>query len=84
MPAKDSRNTHWQGPRDIEIGVSDALQRHVTRHVVSPRPVSDKRLAFEHARPRILRECAAEATGVLLYVYVLEHRAMKDSFFNRD
>lgn len=54
---------------DMEIGVTDALQRHVTRHVIAPKPVSQRRLDFEHARPRWLREMMAEATGVFFYVY---------------
>ncbi|KAK5210645.1 hypothetical protein LTR47_001365 [Exophiala xenobiotica] len=54
---------------DIEIGVSDALQRHITRHVVQPKPVSQRKLNFEHKRPRILREMMAEATGVFFYVF---------------
>lgn len=53
---------------DIEIGISDALQRHITRHVVAPKPVSQRKLNFEHKRPRVLRECMAEATGVFFYV----------------
>lgn len=55
---------------DIEMGVSEALQRHVTRHVHQPKPVSQRKLDFEHRRPRWLRECMAEATGVFFYVYV--------------
>jgi len=54
---------------DIEIGVSEVLKRHVTRHVVHGEPVSQRRLDFEHSRPKILREMAAEATGVFFYVY---------------
>lgn len=54
---------------DIEIGVSDALQRHATRHVAQHKPVSQKVLNFERRRPRWLRECVAEATGVFLYVF---------------
>ena len=54
---------------DIEIGVSDALQRHITRHVVPPKPVSQRKLNFEHRRPRLLREMMAEATGVFFYVF---------------
>lgn len=56
---------------DLEIGVSEAIRRHVTRHVVSPKPVSERTLNFEHKRPRWLRECVAEGTGVFFYVYVL-------------
>ena len=54
---------------DIEIGYADALQRHVTRHVIPPPPVSQRRIDFEHRRPRVLRECMAEATGVFFYVF---------------
>jgi len=54
---------------DIEIGVSDALQRHITRHVVPPKPVTQRKLNFEHRRPRLLREMMAEATGVFFYVF---------------
>jgi hypothetical protein len=53
----------------IEIGYADALQRHITRHVVPPKPVSQRKLDFEHKRPRVLRECMAEATGVFFYVF---------------
>lgn len=54
---------------DLEVGVTDAVQRHATRHVVAPKPVSQRKLDFEHARPRWFRECAAEALGVFMYVY---------------
>jgi hypothetical protein len=53
---------------DMEIGVTDAVQRHATRHVVLPKPVSQRRLDFEHSRPRWLSEMLAEATGVFFYV----------------
>jgi hypothetical protein len=53
---------------DIELGVSDALQKHVSRHVVPPKQVTERKLAFEARRPRILREMMAEATGVFFYV----------------
>ena len=56
---------------DIEVGYADALQKTITRHVVPAKPVSQRKLTFEHKRPRILRECMAEATGVFYYVYVL-------------
>ncbi|ETI20932.1 hypothetical protein G647_07275 [Cladophialophora carrionii CBS 160.54] len=58
-----------QHTNDIELGISDVLQRHVTRHVVAPKPVSQRKLDFEHERPRILREMMAEATGVFFYVF---------------
>jgi hypothetical protein len=56
---------------DIEIGISEALQRHATRHVVPAKPVSARVLTFERRRPRWLRECVGEATGVFFYVYVV-------------
>lgn len=59
----DRLHTH-----DMEVGATEALQRHVTRHVVPPPPVSQRRLNFEHSRPRIVREMMAEATGVFFYV----------------
>jgi hypothetical protein len=55
---------------DMEIGVTDAVQRHIQRHVVAPKPVSQRKLDFEHSRPRWMREMAAEALGVFFYVYV--------------
>jgi hypothetical protein len=57
---------------DMEMGVTDAVQRHVKRHVITPRPVSQRRLDFEHARWRWLREMAAEAMGVFFYVLVIQ------------
>ena len=38
---------------DIELGVSDALQKHASRHVIPPKPVSQRKLDFEHSRPRM-------------------------------
>ncbi len=56
---------------EIEIGISEALSRHIARHVVAASPVAQKTLNFEANRPRWLRECAAEALGVFIFVYVL-------------
>jgi len=53
---------------DMEIGITEAVQRHAHRHVARPKPVSQRRLDFEHARPRWIREMAAEAIGVFFYV----------------
>lgn len=53
----------------MEIGATDAVQQHFARRVVAPKPVSQRKLDFEHRRPRILRECMAEATGVFFYVW---------------
>lgn len=52
---------------DVEIGITDAIQKHYARHVVQRRPISQRQLEFEHKRPRWLRECLAEATGVFFY-----------------
>lgn len=60
--------TRSQTAPDIEIGLSEVLRRHVTRHLPS-KAVSQRTLDFEHKRPRIIRECAAEAIGVFFYVY---------------
>lgn len=43
--------------------------RHVTRHVHHAPTISQRRIDFEHKRPRLLRECAAEAAGVFFYVF---------------
>ena len=56
---------------EIEIGISEALSRHIARHVVAATPVSQKTLNYEARRPRWLRECIAEALGVFIFVYVL-------------
>lgn len=56
---------------DMEMGATEAVQQHMSRHVVATKPVSQRKLDFEHSRPRILRECMAEATGVFFYVYVV-------------
>ncbi|KAI5363770.1 putative major intrinsic protein [Septoria linicola] len=53
---------------DLEIGATEAVQQHFARHVVATKPVSQRKLNFEHSRPRWLRECMAEATGVFFYV----------------
>lgn len=52
---------------ELELGATEAIQRHLTRKVVEPKPVSQRKLDFEHARPRWLREMMAEATGVFFY-----------------
>lgn len=54
---------------DLELGTTEALQRHISRHVVATKPVSQRKLDFEHKRPRWLREMLAEATGVFFYVF---------------
>ncbi|KAB5563513.1 aquaporin-like protein [Coniochaeta sp. 2T2.1] len=54
---------------DMEIGITEAVQKHAQRHVAHPKPVSQRKLDFEHSRPRWMREMAAEALGVFFYVY---------------
>lgn len=50
---------------DVELGVTDAIQKHYSRHVVQRKPVSKRKLDFEAKRPRWMRECAAEIGGML-------------------
>jgi hypothetical protein len=66
MAGYDAQRLHTH---DMEIGVTDAVQKHVQRNVVAPKPISQRKLDFEHARPRWMREMAAEAIGVFFYVY---------------
>ncbi|KAF2770443.1 aquaporin-like protein [Teratosphaeria nubilosa] len=54
---------------DLELGATEAVQKHINRHVVATKPVSQRKLDFEHSRPRWLREMMAEATGVFFYVF---------------
>ncbi len=60
---------HRLHTNDMEIGVTEAVQKHVQRHVVAPKPITQRKGDFEHARPRWIREMAAEALGVFFYVY---------------
>ena len=72
-----ARTTGYDAQRmhtnDMELGVTDAVRRHVQRHVVPPKPVTQRKLDFEHARPRWMREMAAEALGVFFYVFVTSY-----------
>lgn len=52
---------------DVELGYTEAIQQHYARHVVQRKHVSQRKLDFEASRPRWLRECMAEATGVFFY-----------------
>lgn len=52
---------------DLELGATEAAQQHYQRHVVSPKAVTQRKLDFERARPRWLREMLGEATGVFFY-----------------
>lgn len=67
MASSGSENLRSEGG-DLEMGYTEALRRHVTRHVVERPPVSQRRLGFEHRRPRFLQECVAEAIGTFIYV----------------
>jgi hypothetical protein len=70
---------------DIEIGTSEVLQRHITRHVAATKPVSQRRLDFEHRRPRWLREMAAEATGVFFYgIFTGRNQSMEKLITDRN
>ncbi|KAL0262451.1 hypothetical protein SLS55_001419 [Diplodia seriata] len=51
----------------LEVGATDAVQKHYARRIVERRPVSERKLEFEQKRPRWLREMLAEATGVFFY-----------------
>ncbi|KAL9613571.1 MAG: hypothetical protein Q9167_001904 [Letrouitia subvulpina] len=35
---------------DLELGATEAVQKHYSRHVVAQKPVSQRKLDFEHAR----------------------------------
>ena len=74
MAELERANTVITSRGDVEIGITDSIQRHYARHVVQRKPISQAKLDFEHSRPRWLRECLAEATGVFFYGnYSCEH-----------
>lgn len=52
---------------DLEVGATDAIQKHFSRQVVARKAVTQRKLDFERSRPRWLRECIAEAAGVFFY-----------------
>lgn len=64
--ASDKR--HRLETSDIETGIANALQRHVTRHVAPAPKVTQTRLEYERKRPRWLKEMIAEAIGVFIFV----------------
>ena len=51
--ANGGNDMHRLHTHDIELGASDALQQHISRHVIPPKPVSQRRLDFETRRPRM-------------------------------
>ncbi|KAI4111469.1 MAG: hypothetical protein LQ345_006798 [Seirophora villosa] len=65
----EGEHMHRLETHDLELGATEAVQKHYSRHVVAQRPVTQRKLDFEHQRPRWLRECMAEATGVFFYVF---------------
>jgi len=50
------------------LDYSEALRKHTSRHVNATQPITQRQLDFEHRRPRLLQECAAEALGTFFYV----------------
>ncbi len=67
MSDLERSETVRDGSGDVEIGYTDAIQKHYARHVVQRKAISQRQLDFEGGRPRWLRECMAEATGVFFY-----------------
>jgi hypothetical protein len=67
MARNDLEEIHRLRSHDVELGLSDVLNKHVARHAAHQKPVSQRRLDFEHRRPLLLREMFAEATGVFFY-----------------
>lgn len=53
----------------MEHEISSGLHRYLDRIEVPYRPVSHRRLNFESRRPKVLRECLAEFTGVCFFVF---------------
>ncbi|KAI0472702.1 aquaporin-like protein [Xylariaceae sp. FL0804] len=69
MSESDHLGIHGRlGSHELELGTTEAVQRHISRQVIARKPVSQRKLDFEHRRPRLLREALAEATGVFFYV----------------
>lgn len=64
-----SEDLRRQRTGELELGVTEATQKHFNRKVVRAPPASPARLAYEKRRPKFLREMAAEATGVFFYVF---------------
>ena len=67
MSDTDTSHIERLHTHDLEIGATEAVQKHYQRHVVSPKAVSQRKLDYERSRPRWLREMVAEATGVFFY-----------------
>lgn len=69
--SSDSSNDHLRrlATGEMEVGATDVARPHLMRPVGhTGAVVSQKRLDFEHRRPRWLREMLAEMTGVFFYV----------------
>jgi len=67
MSDTDTSHIERLHTHDLEIGATEAVQKHYQRHVVSPKAVSQRKLDYERSRPRWLREMFGEATGVFFY-----------------
>ncbi|KAF2001348.1 hypothetical protein P154DRAFT_521747 [Amniculicola lignicola CBS 123094] len=60
---------HTLQTNELELGATDAVRSHFSRPVIERAPVSQRKLNFEHRRPRWFREMMTDATGVFFYVY---------------
>lgn len=66
---ENSNDLHRLQTEEMEIGATDVARQRQARNVRAAPAVSQRRLDFEHNRPRWLREMLAEMTGVFFYVY---------------
>lgn len=66
-PEMSRLDTIDTGRGDLELGITDVLQKHFSRKPVQRRTITQRQLDFERSRPRWLREMFAEATGVFFY-----------------
>lgn len=53
---------------DLELGITEAVQKHISRTVVSPKPVSQRKLDFEHARSVVEIFCLHSPLGLLKHM----------------
>ena len=49
-----AKHMYWEGLYSelvtVELGATEAVQQHLSRNVVAGKPVSQRKLDFEHAR----------------------------------
>lgn len=50
----------------LEVGITDAVRQPIPRKVAVPVPVTQRRLDFEHKRPRLVREMIGEIVGMFM------------------